>query len=663
MKHNRYLFFRFLYFSIIISAVLSLTACLKYNPHKNESDTSEATIDEQNAYDVLFDRYKELEQFYNTDQHDSLEAKMPAMLDECRKHEQWKLYYISWELLGEDYLWNNDVKHAIETAQEMEQDALERGNSFGQSEAYFVMGLAYSVQSNTIEAEQCLKQAIDMFDPTVGDVSTLISMYHHYGNAMRENDRSEEQVEAMLANWKMNLDNYPLDAPDATSSECQWYFEYYSALADHYEKHGRYKEALAMLDSAEYCYILGDGYAVDAIHIYGSRGDVLYYLAEYPQALECVNRAQQIIDSLRMDSVEVSPTMQMAVDEVRYKVLAGMERYHEALDVLVQLNSERDAYSDQELSQQLNEMNKRFELNEIKKQNEQLQQRSRFTTGGVAMILGIVALLVFLVVNNRWRHRVEIKNRQLQRERNLVVAQNRQLAVERDRAEAASKAKTAFLQSMTHEIRTPLNAISGFTQVLAMPDVELHKEERADFSKNIQENTRLLTNILDDLILISNMESGAELPDAETCQVKDILTNAMNTVRPLVADGVTLNCLCDKNEKQTVTTYPGMIQLILDRLLDNAAKFTKTGQITLSFSQEGDKLHFAVADTGPGIPAEKREYIFERFAKIDSFVQGAGLGLSIARMVAERLDGTLTLDTNYNEGAKFDLIILINQKA
>jgi len=70
-----------------------------------------------------------------------------------------------------------------------------------------------------------------------------------------------------------------------------------------------------------------------------------------------------------------------------------------------------------------------------------------------------------------------------------------------------------------------------------------------------------------------------------------------------------------------------------------------------------------VADTGPGIPGEKREYIFERFAKIDSFVQGAGLGLSIARMVAERLDGTLTLDTNYNEGAKFDLIILINQKA
>ena len=92
------------------------------------------------------------------------------------------------------------------------------------------------------------------------------------------------------------------------------------------------------------------------------------------------------------------------------------------------------------------------DINELKTQNELLQQRSRFTTGSVAMILGIVALLAFLAVNSRWTRRLEIKNQQLQRERNVVVAQNKQLAIERDRAEAASKAKTSFIQSMTHEI-------------------------------------------------------------------------------------------------------------------------------------------------------------------------------------------------------------------
>ena len=129
------------------------------------------------------------------------------------------------------------------------------------------------------------------------------------------------------------------------------------------------------------------------------------------------------------------------------------------------------------------------ELDRMRKQNEQLQQRSRFTTGGVVMILGIVAMLVFLVANNRWR-----------RERNVVVAQNKQLAIERDRAESALKAKTTFLRSITHEVRTPLNAIGGFSQVLTMSGVDLPESERLDYSQRILENIRLLTNILDDLI-------------------------------------------------------------------------------------------------------------------------------------------------------------------
>jgi signal transduction histidine kinase len=110
---------------------------------------------------------------------------------------------------------------------------------------------------------------------------------------------------------------------------------------------------------------------------------------------------------------------------------------------------------------------------------------------------------------------LEIKNRQLQRERNVVVAQNKQLAIERDRAEAASKAKTSFIQSMTHGIRTPLNAINGFTQVLNTPGMEMSEAERADCCQRIEDNARLLTKIVDDLIFISDLESNSELPSPE----------------------------------------------------------------------------------------------------------------------------------------------------
>ena len=296
-------------------------------------------------------------------------------------------------------------------------------------------------------------------------------------------------------------------------------------------------------------------------------------------------------------------------------------------------------------------------------QMEMLQRRSQFTNGGIAMVVCIGALLVFLVVNNRWQHRLEVKNLQLQRERNVVVAQNKQLAIERDRAEPALQAKTAFLRSMTHEIRTPLNAINGFTQVLTMTGIAIPEAERLDFSQRLQENTRLLTNILDDLILISDTESGAALPQAEQCIAASIITQARDTVEPVVAQGVELKCSCNIPETEMITTHPQMINQILVKLLDNAAKFTTQGSITISLNKEEDKLHFAVADTGSGIPCDKRDYIFERFSKLDSFAQGAGLGLPIARMIAERLGGTLTLDESYSGGSKFDLIIPITTNA
>ena len=297
------------------------------------------------------------------------------------------------------------------------------------------------------------------------------------------------------------------------------------------------------------------------------------------------------------------------------------------------------------------------DINELKTQNELLQQRSRFTTGSVVMIFGVVALLAFLAFNGKWTRRLEIKNQQLQRERNVVVAQNKQLAIERDRAEAASKAKTSFIQSMTHEIRTPLNAINGFTQVLTMPGVEIPEADRMDCCQRIEDNIRLLTKILDDIIFISDMESNNELPAPELCTASSIAEQALDVASQQVAEGVKLESKNTIPDDQPFTTYPHLIQIILTKLLDNAAKFTQQGSITLQLSRDDKQLHISVADTGSGIPAEKKEFIFERFTKLDSYAQGVGLGLPIARMIAEHLGGSLTLDTSYTSGAKFDLIV------
>jgi signal transduction histidine kinase len=310
--------------------------------------------------------------------------------------------------------------------------------------------------------------------------------------------------------------------------------------------------------------------------------------------------------------------------------------------------------------EQLNRLSKRYQVNELKSQNDMLVSRSRFTTGGVAMILGIVALLAFLAVNSRWTRRIEIKNQQLQRERNVVVSQNKQLALERDRADAASKAKTSFIRSMTHEIRTPLNAISGFSQILTMNDASITPEMRDDMCQRIMNSTRMLTNILDDLILISDYESRTEQSPTEDCLIASITDQAIDTTRPLVADGVKIENQSLIAPELIIKTNPTIIQNILAKLLENAAKFTTQGHITLTTDYVDGQLHMAVTDTGPGIPADKHIYVFKRFTKLDSFSQGAGLGLSVARLLAEHLGGTVTIDADYHDGAKFDVYIPIS---
>ena len=193
-----------------------------------------------------------------------------------------------------------------------------------------------------------------------------------------------------------------------------------------------------------------------------------------------------------------------------------------------------------------------------------------------------------------------------------------------------------------------------------MPGMTLPESERHDFSERIQENTRMLTNILDDLILISNMEGSKELAPAEPTLPITIVATAADAIAQQLSKDVTIDVVCDLPDDETIMTHPTQISIILQKLLDNAAKFTQQGLITLSLKREGDQLHFAVSDTGPGIPEDKRDFIFERFTKLDAFTQGTGLGLWIARMLAEYLQGTLTLDTSYTGGSKFDLIIPIS---
>ena len=637
MKHRHY------YPLLLLLAVfaVAIVSCKRSSSSANRSTVS---------YDSLFARFSVAQKYYNNDQHDSLLLVAPETLEFLRQQHSWQLYYILWQYLAEDHVWFNEYAEAIEEAQAMQEDAIERNDSFGLALSYEVQGTAYAMQDVKDEARRCYKTSIDIF-PKGGRKGPLASIYGCYADCLSLPEDSAA-FDSLLTNWVILLSDLPASTDiDDLQAYASWRMSYYKAKFMYLIGMDSIAKAAQIVDSLEYYVKTSGDELVEQNNMFSHRYELAMAQGDYQAALHYAS------EYLKSASGDVG-TKKLALQN-RAKANEKLGNYREALADMRAYDLLKDSIMQAGNRTQLNQLNKRFSLNELQSQNRLLRQRSRFTTGGVAMILGIGAILVFLVLNSRWNRKLQIKNMQLQRERNVVVAQNKQLEIERDHAEAASKAKTAFMQSMTHEIRTPLNAISGFTQVLTMKDIELPESERMDFCERIQESTRLLTNILDNLLLISDMESRSELPEPETCVVSAVATQALDMVRSLVANTVILDCQCELPVEQAIDSYPRMIHIVLTKLLENAAKFTTVGNITLKVSQEESMLHFSVVDTGPGIPPDKKEYIFERFTKLDNFVQGTGLGLTVARMIAERLGGTLTLDTEYTSGSKFDFILPI----
>ena len=620
------------------------------------SSKADSSGDSVDWNDSCFALLKQALIYYNNNETDSLEQFASWSMKVCVEHNQRQWYYHIWAVLAEAYVWDDQFDKATEEALRMQEEADKKKEGFGQFLAYKTLGVGYAHADNSEEAESYLKKAIGYF-PKGTPPSELFYCYHSLCEEQLKRERYVA-IDSTLKDWQAEVNRYPVVLGDSDATvHANFHYTYHSVLADYLLNTGNYRQAKVAIDSAAYYENIASNEVLDLITIAQQRSQLAREQGLIDEALQHSTHLLELA-SKNTDSSNLAVAL-----EEHANVLEKAGKYEEALKIYHRLDELKDSLSAIDQHDQLNHLNKQYAVSELQAANDQLKQRSRFTTGSIAMIMGICAMLVFLVFNSRWSRQMEIKNRQLQRERNVVVAQNKQLSIERDRAEAASKAKTAFIQSMTHEIRTPLNHISGFTQVLAMPDIELPASKRYEISQRIQEGTHHLTNILDDLIQISDLESSTELPPAENSYPAIIVAQALEAVRPAVAADVALESQCQVPDELAVSTYPHLIQTVLARLLDNAAKFTHLGSITLSLAQEGDKLHFSVADTGPGIPIDKRDFIFERFAKLDSYAQGTGLGLSVARMIAERLGGTLTLDSDYTGGSKFDFIIPLSFKS
>ncbi|MDD3036968.1 PAS domain-containing sensor histidine kinase [Bacteroides sp.] len=219
----------------------------------------------------------------------------------------------------------------------------------------------------------------------------------------------------------------------------------------------------------------------------------------------------------------------------------------------------------------------------------------------------------------------------------------------RIKAEEADRLKSAFLANMSHEIRTPLNAIVGFSQLIATSS---NTEDKKQYSAIVEKNSELLLNLFSDILDISALESDSLKFKIRPIKLLDNCVQLQQLYSPKVHKGV--NLILDNEISSTyVIGDSERISQVISNLLSNATKFTIKGEIHFGFQEKEDFVEFYVKDSGIGIPAEKAASIFERFGKINNFVQGTGLGLTLCRMLVERMGGRIWLRSKEGQGTTF----------
>ena len=280
----------------------------------------------------------------------------------------------------------------------------------------------------------------------------------------------------------------------------------------------------------------------------------------------------------------------------------------------------------------------------------------------VIIILALISLYIFTLY--RSRRKLQFTNAMLETNYNILEMShmeleqtNHQLIEATARAEESSKMKTHFIQQISHEIRTPLNILSGFTQILTTPDLELGEDEKKQIANDIVTNTERITGLVNKMLELSDANSRNVIERTDKVSPNKIVSEAI--VKSMIADSPSLTFDLEMQpevEKIQLKTNMQAAVRALTLLLDNARKFSAKSadqRVKLHVETLPNCVQFAIEDNGIGVPAKEAEHIFDEFVQLDTYYEGTGIGLTVARSMARRMGGDIQLDTDFSPGARF----------
>lgn len=362
-----------------------------------------------------------------------------------------------------------------------------------------------------------------------------------------------------------------------------------------------------------------------------------------------IQYGDSIIDYMKTDETAVAEMVISVMYKDQAKSFAALNDYKKAFELMQAHVALQEKITDGESKTLRADMEARYDLNHLELEKERLTSRNRQ--------IALFSILFVFLLSVAWGISQRFHLNKLKRMQKKLVESNQEVVRQSEKAQESEKMKTAFLNSMCHEIRTPLNAINGFSSLLLDETIDI--ECKQEFPELIQNNTNLLTGLLNDLLEVSNLSSSAEELPTEEADILDIFTEEMQRLKSTEGKESIHYCLDIADDCRGIRTNVLYLSQVITHLLSNANKFTESGEITLKCHRIKDgQLEIRITDTGVGIPADKQEFVFERFAKLDDFKPGTGLGLYICRLIVTRLGGSIKIDSEYTGGASFVITFL-----
>lgn len=549
---------------------------------------------------------------------DSLNAD--GLLSQLDESQRYYTYFELERILIKSSLFRGEIRMAIAQSDQMYSKARALAYPFGNALALNAMGEVYSYTGRLREAGAAYEESLRLLDGMDGEdvhIRMLLVELIDYNLRIRNVNGASRYLARLNLYPEDRLSPLELAMRHISNASCQLFKGDLKAASHCLVQIGQLETQL-IPEIRQYLLIIDARYLVAT--------------GEHEAALAAYN------DFLQTEYARINHNI--------YK-----EALLEKADLLVKMGNKEEAYGqygkvfsyiktsfEKNYPKEIDRLCTRFQADQLAYQNERDRIVSmRFYLAGITVS---VLFLIFLLVLG-WKKIFRLKRSQMRQE------------AMKEKAVQAIQRKNMFLSNMSHEVRTPLNAIVGFSAVLTDEDESFDDESRREFSEIIKVNSFQLLKLINDILDFSDFENDNITFNIRTHDAVKLCNEVVETVMASRKLEVEMRFDTDLSVLM-LDTDDARLRQVLINLLVNAAKFTEQGSIVLELKMaDAGTALFSVTDTGCGIPPEKQHLIFERFEKLNDFVQGSGLGLSICQLIVKYMNGKLWVDSGYTRGARF----------